>query len=221
MTDDRPKPMIEIGGAPVLAHNLELLARAGVREAVVNLHHQPDVIRDFLGDGSAFGMMLEYAYEPTLLGTAGALRNAEAFLRDDDFFVVYGDNLSTIDLRRLAALHRERKAALTLALYHREDPRASGIVALDESDRVTRFLEKPREEEIFSHWVNAGYLAASPAILDLIPRQTEFDIGRDLLPRLLASGASVYGYRMNEHLWWIDSLDDYARTQAAFEARKR
>lgn len=207
--------MIEIAGKPILRYNLELLARAGIREAAINLHHSPESIRAYCGDECA-GIRITYAYEPELLGTAGAARNVAEFLRGDDFAVVYGDNLSTIDLNKLIATHLEKDADLTLALFHRDDVGASGIVGLDDDDRVTRFLEKPREEEIFSHWVNAGYLVAKPSVLDAIPGGAS-DFGRDVLPQLLARGARIYGYRMTEDLWWIDSPADYERTVAAFE----
>jgi NDP-sugar pyrophosphorylase family protein len=216
LTDDRPKPMIEIGGKPILRHNIEMLARAGVREAVINLHYRPERIREYFGVECA-GVALSYSYEPELLGTAGAARNCAAFLRDGDFIVAYGDNLSTIDLSKLVELHRERDAEVTLAVFHRDDVAASGIVELDAADRVTRFLEKPREDEIFSHWVNAGYLVVKPSVLDAIPADRPSDFGRDILPQLLARGARIYGYRMTERLWWIDSPADYDRTFAAFE----
>ena len=141
--------MIEIGGKPILRHNIEMLGRAGVRQAVINLHYFPERICEYFGDAFA-GVALSYSYEPQLLGTAGAARNCAAFLRDGDFIVAYGDNLSTIDLRKLVALHRERDADVTLAVFHRDDVAASGIVELDADDRVTRFLEKPREDEIRS-----------------------------------------------------------------------
>lgn len=208
--------MIEIGGKPVLQYNIELLAHAGVGEAVINLHYQPEAIRSHFGDGRRFGLTIAYEYEPALLGTAGAVRNAAARLRNGDFLVVYGDNLSTIDIAALVAFHREKDADLTIALYHRDDPSSSGIVALDKDSRITRFVEKPRRGEIFSHWVNAGYLVAKSWILDAIPADREYDFGRDLLPRLIAESARVYGYRMTEALWWIDSVEDYHRTQAAF-----
>jgi NDP-sugar pyrophosphorylase family protein len=209
--------MIEIGGKPVLQHNLELLARAGVSEAVVNLHHLPDVIRDYFGDGRSFGVPLTYLYEPELLGTAGAARNAAALLGDGAFLVVYGDNLSTIDLGKLIAHHHAKRADLTVALYRRDDPASSGIAALGEDDAILRFAEKPPAGEIFSNWVNAGYLVVEPHVLERIPASTAYDFGRELLPRLVAEGARVFGYRMTEALWWIDTPADYASTQAAFE----
>jgi mannose-1-phosphate guanylyltransferase len=218
LTDDRPKPMIEIGGKPILRYNLELLARAGIREAAINLHYRPESIRERLGSECA-GVALTYAYEPELLGTAGAARNLEPFLRDDDFVVIYGDNLSTIDLAKLLAAHRANDADVTLAVFHRDDVGSSGIVELDANDRITRFLEKPRGDEIFSRWVNAGYMVAKPGVLDAIPADSPSDFGRDVFPQLLARGDRMYGYRMTEDLWWIDSPADYERTVAAFETK--
>jgi NDP-sugar pyrophosphorylase family protein len=219
LTAECPKPMIDIGGRPILHYNLELLARAGIREIAINLHYRPDAIRDYFKDGLPHGVAITYVYEPELLGTAGALRNVADWLAGDDFFVIYGDNVSTIDLRKLIGVHREKDADLTIALYAREDRGSSGIAALDADDRITRFAEKPRADDIFSHWVNAGYLIAKPSVLDAIPARTPSDLGRDVFPQLLAGGARIYGYRMTEALWWIDSPADYEATKAAFDRK--
>lgn len=211
LTDDRPKPMLPIGGKPVLERNLDLLIAAGIREVAINTHHRPEVVERHFGDGSRLGIAITYSREPTLLGTAGAARRLRAYLGGDDFLVVYGDNVSTIDLSALVRVHRERDADLTLALFRRDDACASGIAELDGEDRITRFLEKPRADEVFSPWVNAGYLVARPWILDVLPEGPS-DFGRDAFPALLARKARMYGYRMTEALDWIDSPDDYART---------
>ena len=216
LTDECPKPMIEIGGKPILQRNIELLVGADVCDIIINLHYCPDAITRYFGDGHAFGAKIQYVYEDTLLGTAGAARNVAGFLRDQDFVVVYGDNLAALGLTKMLELHRVRGATMTMALYHREDPRASGIVALGPDDRITRFLEKPTNDEIFSHWVNAGYYVASPEVLDAIPETMPADFGRDVLPVLLRDGAGLYGYRMTEQLWWIDSIEDYEYTQRHF-----
>ncbi len=213
LTDDRPKPMIEIAGAPILEHNVRLLAAHGVKEIVVNLHYKPEAIEHYFGDGSRFGVSIVYSHEEHLLGTAGGLKKMERAFTGGDFFLVYGDNLTTLDLGALAAHHRERGAVLTMALFEREDPRQSGIVGLDGDDRIVRFLEKPKDDEIFSHWVNAGFLVLSPRLLDAIPAGRPSDFGRDVVRELLARNEPVYGYRMSEPLWWIDSVEDYERTR--------
>jgi NDP-sugar pyrophosphorylase family protein len=116
--------------------------------------------------------------------------------------------------------HRARGGVATIALHYREDPTQSGIVGLDEHDRVTRFLEKPRADQIFSHWVSAGILALEPRALEAIAGDRAMDFGRDVFPALLEQGEAIYGYRMgeDEQLWWIDTLKDYQRAQAAFSA---
>jgi len=217
ITLDRPKPMLEISGRPILEHNLRFLARHGIRELIVNLHHCPEAITQYFGDGSAWGVEISYSYEPALLGTAGAVRNVSQHF-NQTFVVMYGDNLTTCDLGRVIDLHRRKNAVATVALFHRENATASGIAEIDDDDRILRFLEKPRIEEIFSRWVNAGILVLEPAVLDFIPEGRASDFGRDVLPALLAAGQSVYGYRMTEELWWVDSLEDLERTSRNFDA---
>jgi NDP-sugar pyrophosphorylase family protein len=216
LTDRVSKCMVAIAGKPILEHNIERLKSYGVTEIVINLHYRPESILAHLGDGSRFGIHLTYSFEPVLLGTAGAVRQVAA-LWDAPFFVWYGDNLSDCRLDRLWQLHVARRGLATIALHHRDDPTQSGIVALDAQDRIVRFLEKPRAEQVFSHWVSAGLLVLEPRLLDAIAEGEPVDFGRDVFPCMLERGEAIYGYRMaeDEHLWWIDTLVDYERAQAA------
>jgi NDP-sugar pyrophosphorylase family protein len=212
-TAARPKPMIEVHGRPLLEYNVRALAALGVVDIVINTHYRADAIQSYFGDGAAWGVRIAYSFEPELLGTAGALLPVAAQL-DQTFILVYGDNLTDCDLRRVVARHRAAGALATIAVFERPDVLASGIVGIDDAGRVTRFLEKPRPDEVFSHWVNAGIMVFEPGVLDFIPRGRPSDIGRDVLPAILAAGAPIAAYQMDEHLWWIDSTDDYARTLA-------
>jgi len=208
--------MIEVGGKPILQHNVELLVAAGVNEIMVNLHHHADVVVNAFGDGSAFGAKMQYSFEPTLLGTAGAVRNVADFFQREEFVVVYGDNLSTIDLTKMFAMHRRQCADLTMALFCRDDTEASGVVALGPDGEVTQFQEKPLKGDEISNLVNAGYYVASPAVLAAIPSTGVADFGRDVFPQMLKDGARLYGYKMTERLWWIDTLADYERVTKEF-----
>jgi mannose-1-phosphate guanylyltransferase len=218
LTDSLPKCMIPIGGMPVLEHTLIWLRCHGVGEAIINLHRQPDVIPAYFGDGSRWGVRITYSQENELLGTAGGVKHAAWFF-DAPFLVIYGDNLSTCDLSRLARKHREHGAMAMMALHWREDPSSSGIAELNADDRIVRFAEKPRPEEAFSNWANAGIYVLNPEILELIPAGKACDFGREIFPRMLADGWALYGYRMqgDEGLWWIDTPADLARVQQAFE----
>jgi NDP-sugar pyrophosphorylase family protein len=219
LTETVSKCMVEIAGKPVLERNIEWLRRFGVTDIVINLHYLPEAVKNHFGDGSRFGARISYSFEPELLGTAGAVRNASSFF-DGPFFVWYADNLSTCRLDRLWGFHQLRRGVATIALHHRDDPTGSGIVGLDDEARITRFLEKPRAEEVFSHWVSAGILVLEPPVLEAIPREGAQDFGRDVFPLMLANGAALYGYRMSgdERLWWIDTAADYARVQRAMSS---
>lgn len=219
LTLDVPKCMVPIAGRPVLEHTITRLRGFGVVDLVINLCYLPAVVMQHFGDGSQWGVKITYSLEQQALGTAGGVRNVASFF-DGPFFVWYGDNLSTCDLRRLYAFHQRKGGLATIALHYREVPTASGIVGLDEHDRVTRFLEKPRPDQVFSHWVNAGILVLEPSVLPSIPAAGGPDFGRDVLPALLAQGAPLYGYRMSrgEGLWWIDTPEDLRRVQALLTA---
>jgi NDP-sugar pyrophosphorylase family protein len=212
-TEHRPKPMIEVHGHPILEYNVRALAAVGIHRIFINTHYRGEVIKAFFGDGEQFGVRITYLDEPVLLGTAGALGPIRSAL-DETIVLLYGDNLTDGDLGEIVGEHRRSGAVATLAVFEREDVLASGIVGIDASGRVTRFLEKPAPEQVFSHWVNAGILVAEPAIATFIPASGASDFGREVLPAMLAAGEHLQGYRMHDHLWWIDSLDDYERTLA-------
>lgn len=216
LTERTPKPMIPVAGRPVLEHNILLLAKYGIRELVINLSHCPEAVTGHFGDGRAWGVSITYSYEPVLLGTAGAVKKVESFF-DSTFLVVYGDNLTTCDLGQMCAFHHEKAGVGTIALFHRSDPMASGIVGIDKDDRIIRFLEKPTPQQVFSRWVNAGLLVLEPEVLPYIPADRPSDFGQDVLPALLSAGLPLYGYRMSGALWWIDIPKDYQRVQEAVE----
>jgi NDP-sugar pyrophosphorylase family protein len=213
LTADRPKPMLPVGGRPLLEHTVRQLAACGVRDIIVNLHHCPEAIPTHFGDGRAYGVRIKYSYEPVLLGTAGAVKQVAAFLAGEPFFVLYGDNLTTCDLGRLADTHRAGGAAATIALFWKDDVTPHSAVALEADDRIVGFVEKPAAEEAPSHWIAAGVNVMEPAVLDHIPDGRPSDFGFDVFPRLVAQGLRLQGYRMGpaEGLWWIDTPGHYER----------
>ena len=212
-----PKGMIRVGGRPILERTVAWLREFGVEEIAINLHHRPDDITGFFGDGEAQGVLIRYSFEPTLLGTAGALRPLAAWLVEDGrFLVVYADNLINCDLLALTAVHERSQAAATVALFHREDVSASGVAELDGEGRIRAFREKPKSDETDSRWVNAGLIVCEPRVLDFVPGSGPADFGRDVLPALIEAGERVAGYRMGpqESLHWIDTPEDLANVHA-------
>jgi NDP-sugar pyrophosphorylase family protein len=215
LTDDRPKPMLALGDAPLLEYNVRRLARHGITEIAINLHHCPHVVRDHFGDGSSYGVKIVYFDEPTLLGTAGAIKAMASFIAGHRTLVHYGDNLTTCALDDLETLHEARGGIATIALFSKEDVSPHSAVEYEADRRITRFVEKPKPHETTSRWISAGVQIVESSILNYIPEHARYDFGFDLFPRLLNSGERMYAYCMSdtEGLWWIDTPADYARAR--------
>jgi mannose-1-phosphate guanylyltransferase / phosphomannomutase len=209
LTDHMPKCMVPVMGKPLLEHNIVWARQYGFSDVIINLHYQPQAIRDYFQDGSQWGVHITYSDEAEILGTAGAVRRVMDLL-DGPVCIWYGDNLSTCSLPDLVEFHRQQNAAATIVLFRREDTGASGIVAFDENKRVTRFLEKPTPEEVFSKWVNAGIYILEPEVIAAIPEDRPSDFSRDIFPALLAAGKPLAAYCLErgEGLWWIDTPQD-------------
>ncbi len=223
LTRDTPKPMLPIGGEPLLAHTLRYLARHGFTEVAVNLHFCPELVREHFGDGSRWGVRLTYSFEPELLGTAGAVKQLETFFAGESaFLVLYGDLLIDQDLAPLLELHRRRDASATLLLHQR--PGSNSLVALDADGRIRDFIERPDEATRAAHphpWVNSGCQLLNSRLLPLIPAGRPSDLPRDLYaPR--AAGERFYGLPLTGYRCAIDSPARYAAAEAAFrEGRYR
>ncbi len=194
-----PKPMVPIVGTPLLERTLLRLANQGVTEAAINLFHRPQAIPDYFGD-SFGGIRIHYFFEDILRGTAGGLKAAEAIFRGAPFFVIYGDNLIHADLRLLLDFHTAHGGVGTVGLFHHPNPTAAGIIAVEADGRITRFVEKPSAEDVFSDLANAGVYVLDPAILESIPALVPSDFGRDIFPRLLANGLPLYGTLLGGYL---------------------
>lgn len=212
-----PKVMVPIGGKPLLQHHFELFSEHGIRDFVVNLHYMPEKIRDHFGDGSMFGVRIEYSFEPELLGTAGAVKKMEHSLRDGPFFVFYGDNLVRFSPTDLLAFHRSRGALATVALFESPEPWTGGVVETEADGRITRFVEKPPREQVTSNLINAGIYLCEPAVLDAIPAGQFYDFGKDLFPKLLAERLPLYATKPLAYIHDVGTPDRLARAQSDYE----
>jgi mannose-1-phosphate guanylyltransferase len=207
-----PKPMAPILNRPALYHILRLLRSHGVREVVVNLHHFPDAIRGWFGDGRRLDMSIRWAYEEQLLGTAGGVKNNEDFLTDDTFLVMSGDSLTDLDLGSLLATHRQKGGVATLAVKKVSDPSEYGVVVVDENDRIGGFQEKPSREEALSDLCNCGIYVFEPTIFDRIPAATFYDFGKQVFPELVADGTPFYVHRVEGYWNDVGNLEEYVRS---------
>ena len=205
LTQTMPKPMLPVFGKPVILHNIEMCRRFGITEIYINLHHLPDVITDYLGDGRRFGVSVTYSREETILGTAGGVKRLAEELSGERFFVIYADNYSNYDLGTIYDSHCKASANMSIALFELEDISQGGIALMDEDNWIHKFVEKPKkDDDINSHWVNAGIYLMEPELLDLISDGFS-DFGRDIIPKYIASGYKVLGVKMPTPVLAIDT----------------
>jgi mannose-1-phosphate guanylyltransferase len=196
-----PKPIVPVVDRPFLRYQLDLLASAGIREVVFSVAYKPERIQEVFGDGSGLGRHIRYAVEETPLGTGGAVKNAEPEL--DDVTVVFnGDVLTDVDLPAVIAAHRAAGAAASIVLFPVPNPAAYGLVETDAGGRVTRFVEKPKPEQITTDRINAGIYVLETKTLSLMPRGVNYSIERGFFPALLARGDRVLGHVHQGY--WID-----------------
>jgi NDP-sugar pyrophosphorylase family protein len=213
LTLTQPKPMLPIGGRPILEHIVAQLAAYEVRDIAINLHYKPQAITDYFGDGSRFGVRIVYSHEPRLLGSAGAARALDWFL-NEPFILWYGDVLADIDLRELIEKHAATRPPATLALYEVEDKTRCGMVDVDATGRVLRFIEKPAADVECGDLANAGIYVVEPKVLDGVPPDRAVDFGADVFPQLLESGAPLFGYKLDGYVLDIGSPARYAQAEA-------
>jgi mannose-1-phosphate guanylyltransferase len=180
---------------------------------VINLHYYPEKVREFVDDGSRYGLKVHYSFEPELLGTAGAVKKVQEYF-DGPFYVIYSDNFSQWNLSNLREECERHRAAGTVAVHWREEVTQSGMVELDPDDRIVRLVEKPKPEEVTSHYVNAGFYYLSPRVFDYIPAGEFCDFGHHVFPKMLQMGEAIYAVKMEDPIIGIDTKEAYERANA-------
>ena len=208
LTSNLPKPMMPLANKPMMEHVIDLLRRHGFDEIVVTLAFMPDAIRNHFGDGSEYGVHIQYATEETPLGTAGSVRNAADAL-DERFLVISGDVLTDIDLGEVVAFHEAKGALATIGLVPVENPLEFGIVITNEDGSVERFLEKPSWGQVFSDTINTGIFVLEPAIFDHIADDRAVDFSSEVFPALLAAGLPLYGAVADGYWEDVGTLEAY------------
>ncbi|MFH2058550.1 MAG: nucleotidyltransferase family protein [Pseudomonadota bacterium] len=216
LTDLCPKPMLKIGNEPLLEHTINLLKTHGIKNILINLHHQGHVIEEYFGNGSQLDIHLSYSKEEKLLGTAGTLKNVENFL-DDTFVVIYGDVFSLTDITQMLAYHEMHNGIATVGLYRVPDPERCGIVNLADDNQIIKFVEKPAKGQIYSNLANAGIYILNKAILEYIPSCLNYDFGHDVFPAILKKHIPIYGYLIKDYLVDIGTPSNYERVNQEYE----
>src|SRR6478752_10664103 len=200
LTLSAPKPMLPTAGVPFLEHQLSRIRAAGIEHIVLGTSYKAETFTEYFGDGSDFGLSIEYLVEDEPLGTGGAIRNVAPALRADTVMVFNGDVLSGVDLADVLDTHTGNNADVTLHLVKVPDPRAFGSVPTDAQGRVQAFLEKTDNPP--TDQINAGCYVFRREVLEAIPAGRVVSVERETFPGLLAAGARVFGHV--DTSYWLD-----------------
>ncbi|HMQ31537.1 MAG TPA: nucleotidyltransferase family protein [Chloroflexaceae bacterium] len=210
LTEHTPKPMLLLGGRPLLEHTIDQLRAAGIHAVNITTHYLAEKIVEHFGDGSEFGVRLNYVPEERPLGTAGALGLIER--PSEPVLVINGDVLTRVDFRALLAYHREHSADLTVAVRQYEMKVPYGVIEGDGP-----YVRQIREKPDYRFLVNAGIYLLNPSVYAYIPAGERFDM-TDLIQALLDDGRTVVSFPVVEYWLDIGQPADYERAEEDFRS---
>ena len=211
LTDSLPKCLLLICGVSLMEIWLNNCKAAGITEVLINAHAQSESIRRFVA-AQRSGVKVRIAEEQELLGSAGTVAESRDFAAGEKaFFVLYGDVLTNIDLRRMLEFHQQKHLPATLGIYQVPDPARCGIVAMNEDSVIQEFVEKPPHP--VSNWAFAGVMIAGPELFNFVPAQRPSDLGFDVLPRMFGK---MRAYRISEYLLDIGTPSNYQHAQESW-----
>jgi len=207
-----PKVLLPVAGAPMIIWTIAWLKRHGITDIAINLHHLGEKVEEYLKDGSDFGVRVTYSRETELLGTALGAKVMSQFFSDVQV-VVYGDVLTDFNLTDMLMYHSRCNAVATLALFNKGQRDDVGAARLRPDNRIINFVEKPAQNDLSCRYANGGIYVVNRSVFDHVPDNSFSDFGTDLLPRLIAQGLPVFGYKISmlDYLLDIGTAERYAK----------
>lgn len=217
LTNNCPKCMMPLAGKPLIDWQLRWLKANQVTSCMINLHYLSEKVQNYVGDGTRYGIDIHYSYEPVLLGTAGAVKKKAEFFQNEPFYVIYSDNFSFWNLKKLKEFYetieyiKNKKTIAIIAVHWRDDVTSSGMIKFDSENRIISYNEKPHKEVVTSNYVNAGFYYLAPEIFDNIPTACNFDFSYQVFPSMIKNGENLYALEMDMPIIGIDTLEAYQR----------
>ncbi len=204
-----PKPLTPIGEMPILEVLLMQMKQAGIEDVVITIGHLAALLRSYFGDGERWKLNISYSYEDLPLGTAGPLSMVKGL--NQTFLVANGDVLTTLDLKKLVAFHKQKGAAATIAVHRRQVKIDLGVVQWNGNDFLAGYIEKPT----YDYTVSMGIYVFEPSVLAQIPIGKYLDFP-DLILKLIAAGEKVAGYVFDGYWMDLGRPDDYQQANQDF-----
>lgn len=217
--DEIPKPMAPIAGKPILEWQIENLREQGITDIVLIIGHLGHKIREYFENGANFGVSIQYIEETTPLGTAGALSMLQPFLTEENFFLVFGDVLFDIDLKRMYEFHQKKNAVATLFVHPNVHPFDSDLVVCGDDGRILRFDSKHNVRDYWYHnCVNAGFYLMNREICMRIPENTKVDLEKELLTGLIENGKPIFAYHSPEYIKDVGTVERIKTAEAELKS---
>ena len=212
-TKSLPKPMLPLGGKPILEYEIEWARKNGIKEIVLCVSYLRKKIEDHFGDGKKFGVKIEYAVSKKPLATAGQLKTAEKFI-DDTFVCLYGDSIYNFSLRNMIKHHKKSRANVTMSLFDYRFNLKYGVIDTKKSGQVTAWNEKPE----FSAKINIGCYLMEPEVLKLIPKNKEYGMD-DVIRKVLSRKKKVSSVTSKNGFIDIGDKDTYEKTNEEYSKK--
>ena len=225
LTIGRTKPAIPFLNRPLIGFTIDYLRRYGFADIIINLHHEPDSVRQQIGDGSRFGVRIHYSVEaPEILGTSGALDNVRDQLDKETFVVINGKIITDIDLANALETHRQKQALATLVLKPNAKRQRFSEVLVTPDSRIEKFGGFPTPDSRFptTPLMFTGIHLMQPEIFNYIPRGVFSDSVRDVYPQAMADGKIIAAHAASEESSWFElsTLQRYLEISLEFLSRE-
>ena len=227
LTIERTKPAIPFLNRPLIAYTIDYLKRYGITEIIINLHHEPDSVREQIGDGSEYGVKISYSLEePEILGTSGAIDNVREQLQDETFLIVNGKIITDLDLGAALETHRSKNAIATLMLKENAKREKFSQIVLDAEGNYSGFDKFPEPQNptpsiqhLASPLMFVGIHILEPAIFKYIPRGIFSDSIRDVYPKAMEAGENIAAHVGAGNWFELSTLGRYVEIHQEFLQR--
>ena len=209
LTNSTPKPMLKVGGKPILETIISKFAQDGFVNIIMCVNYKSEIIEEYFGDGSKFGVHIEYIHEDKRMGTAGALSLLQSE-PNEPFFVMNGDLLTNINFKHLLNYHKEHYSIATMCVRKYDFQIPFGVIEL-ENEEIKSIEEKPTH----SFFVNAGIYVLSPEILEHIPENKFYDMPT-LFEKLISINKKTVSFPIREYWLDIGRLEEYEKANSEY-----
>ncbi|MBE0471564.1 MAG: nucleotidyltransferase family protein [Methyloprofundus sp.] len=196
LTKDTPKPMLELGGKPMIEHIIDMFVADGFTKFMISVNYKSEVIKDYFKDGAHLGIEIMYLEEQKRLGTGGALSLIDIEL-NEPFFVTNGDVLTTISYNNILEFHSNVKSTATMCIKEEGYQIPYGVIEVDDEKNIVSMVEKPTK----TFFINTGVYVLDPSVLNFVPKDEYFDLP-SLFEKVKQVGATTKSFEITDY--WVD-----------------